>query len=63
MVREELCRRLHALGEELLRKPSTANGAAFCPHTGTPYSLLYIVEEFTDHDRHHRDQIEHFLQA
>ena len=35
----------------------TANGVQYCPHTGTPYSLLYIIHEFIDHDLHHKNQI------
>lgn len=35
----------------------TANGVEACPHTGTPYSLLYIIHEFNDHDNHHKNQI------
>ncbi|MFD0670793.1 DinB family protein [Cohnella sp. GCM10027633] len=49
---------------ELLRnEPDVAakhvpvNGVARCPHTDTPYSLLYIVYEFIDHDAHHKNQI------
>ncbi|MDG0792315.1 DinB family protein [Cohnella ginsengisoli] len=53
----------HALVERLLAEPDvvvkhvTVNGVETCPHTGTPYSLLYIIHEFNDHDRHHQNQI------
>lgn len=53
----------HALVERLLAEPEvvakhvTVNGVETCPHTGTPYSLLYIIHEFNDHDRHHQNQI------
>lgn len=53
----------HALAERLLEEPEvaaknvTVNGIETCPHTGTPYSLLYIIHEFNDHDRHHQGQI------
>ncbi|WP_127533604.1 DinB family protein [Paenibacillus kobensis] len=43
-------------------KPVTANGVSHCPHTGTPYSLLFIIHEFNDHDQHHRNQIMNVLQ-
>lgn len=36
----------------------TVNGIAKCPHTGTPYSLLYIIYEFIEHDLHHQKQIQ-----
>ncbi|MEK0317596.1 DinB family protein [Cohnella sp. 56] len=58
-TREELCELLLDIGEDTLRRPVTANGVERCPHTGTPYSLLYIIEEFIDHDRHHQNQIDH----
>ncbi|GGE02951.1 DinB family protein [Paenibacillus nasutitermitis] len=51
------------LVEKLLTEPDvaakhvTAGGVEICPHTGTPYSLLYIIHEFNDHDNHHRNQI------
>ncbi len=32
-----------------------------CPHTGTPYSLLYIIQEFIEHDQHHKVQIDKAL--
>ncbi|MBB3113811.1 putative damage-inducible protein DinB [Paenibacillus phyllosphaerae] len=60
-TREELCRLLVELGEDKLRQHTTTGGVSFCPHTGSPYSLLYIVREFIDHDQHHRHQIESAL--
>lgn len=48
--------------EKLLTEPDvatkhvTANGVENCPHTGTPYSLLYIIYEFIEHDIHHKNQ-------
>ncbi len=42
---------------DVASKHVTANGAANCPHTGTPYSLLYIIHEFIEHDMHHKNQI------
>jgi hypothetical protein len=51
------------LVELLLAEPAIAakhvpaNGVEYCPHTGTPYSLLYIIHEFIEHDIHHKNQI------
>ncbi|MEC0268865.1 DinB family protein [Paenibacillus anseongense] len=42
---------------EVVFKRVTVNGVETCPHTGTPYSLLYIIHEFNDHDKHHKNQI------
>lgn len=42
---------------EVATKHVTANGVDNCPHTGTPYSLLYIIHEFIDHNNHHKNQI------
>lgn len=42
--------------DELLREVS-ANDVTHCPHTGTPYSLFYIIQEFIEHDAHHKKQI------
>lgn len=42
---------------DVTTKHVTANGIDNCPHTGTPYSLLYIIYEFIEHDIHHKKQI------
>lgn len=42
---------------DVATKNVTANGVEYCPHTGTPYSLLYIIYEFIEHDLHHKTQI------
>ncbi|MGG2015726.1 DinB family protein [Bacillus sp. S10(2024)] len=60
-TRELLVKELNELSTEKLKRPLTANGVTHCPHTGTPYSLIYIVKEFTDHDNHHQRQIIQFL--
>ncbi|HDX9651286.1 MULTISPECIES: DinB family protein [Bacillus] len=59
--RELLVKELRLLHDEKLKKPLTANGVSHCPHTGTPYSLIYIIKEFIEHDNHHKRQIIHFL--
>lgn len=60
-TRELLVKELNELPTEKLKNPLTANGVTYCPNTGTPYSLIYIVKEFTDHDNHHKRQIIQFL--
>ncbi|WP_261303368.1 DinB family protein [Paenibacillus andongensis] len=42
---------------DVVAKHVTVNGVETCPHAGTPYSLLYIIHEFNDHDNHHKNQI------
>ncbi|PEP99434.1 hypothetical protein CN582_03955 [Bacillus wiedmannii] len=59
--RELLVKELRLLHDEKLKKPLTANGVSHCPHTGTPYSLIYIIKEFIEHDNHHKRQVSHFL--
>jgi uncharacterized damage-inducible protein DinB len=59
--RELLVKELRLLPAGNLKKPVTANGVSHCPHTGTPYSLIYIIKEFIDHDNHHKRQVMHFL--
>ncbi|PEI85216.1 DinB family protein [Bacillus pseudomycoides] len=60
-TRELLIKELNEFPIEKLNKSLTANGVTHCPHTGAPYSLIYIVKEFTDHDNHHKGQIIQFL--
>ncbi|MGV3466005.1 MAG: DinB family protein [Heyndrickxia sp.] len=60
-TRVSLCNNLLQLSEEDLCMPLTSNGVSHCPHTGEPYSLLYIIKEFIQHDQHHKDQITHYL--
>ncbi|SDF38374.1 hypothetical protein SAMN04488542_1103 [Fontibacillus panacisegetis] len=43
---------------EIIDKPTTTNGVSHCPYTGTPYSLIYIIQEFIDHDAHHKVQMD-----
>ncbi len=59
--RELLVKELRILSAGNLKKSLTANGVSHCPHTGTPYSLIYIIKEFVDHDNHHKRQVMHFL--
>ncbi len=43
--------------KDIIDRPTTANGVSNSPHSGKPYSLLYIIEEFIEHDEHHKNQI------
>ncbi|SDD17443.1 hypothetical protein SAMN02799630_02319 [Paenibacillus sp. UNCCL117] len=60
-TRMELIDLLLEAGEDAIRKHVTVNGVKLCPHTGTPYSVLYIIQEFIEHDNHHKAQSQHFL--
>ncbi|NOU73678.1 DinB family protein [Paenibacillus sp. LMG 31458] len=55
--RMKLIDTLKCMKSEELRLEVSANGVSNCPKTGTPYSLLYIIQEFTEHDDHHKKQI------
>ncbi|QWG33962.1 DinB family protein [Bacillus mycoides] len=59
--RDLLVQELHRLSIGKLKEHLTANGVSHCPHTGTPYSLIYIIKEFVNHDNHHKRQIVNFL--
>ena len=41
-TRELLVKELNEIPADKLNKSLTSNGAAHCPHTGTPYSLKHI---------------------
>lgn len=60
-TRAHLISRLLELPKEVLERPVTSNGETNCPHTGLPYTLIYIVGDFINHDTHHRKQIDGFL--
>jgi hypothetical protein len=60
-TRNQLVSRLWELPEEVLERPVTSNGETHCPHTGLPYTLIYIIGDFIYHDTHHRKQIDDFL--
>ncbi|PEA53508.1 hypothetical protein CON64_17930 [Bacillus pseudomycoides] len=59
--RKLLIKELNKLPTAKLTQPLPANNVTHCPHTGTPYSLIYIVKKFTDHDHHHKKQMIQFL--
>ena len=56
-----LVEELEAMPLDRLTMPLTSNGETHCPFTGLPYSLLYTIEEFTQHDHHHQGQVMQFL--
>jgi uncharacterized damage-inducible protein DinB len=60
-TRNLLVKELYEVPTEVLNRPLPSNGVTHCPHTGTPYSLQYIITEFIDHDIHHQRQIIEFL--
>jgi len=62
-TRSQLVQKLKELPTEVLVKPTPVHGVTHDPHTGTPYSLIYIVKEFIEHDEHHKGQIVKFLEA
>ncbi|MBE5106769.1 hypothetical protein IGI01_16265 [Bacillus thuringiensis] len=59
--RELLVKEPRLLPTRKLKKPLTANGVSYCPHTRISYSLIYIIKEFVDHDNHHKRQVINFL--
>lgn len=56
-MRTKVVNAILMLDEETVAYSTTANGVSHCPRTHRPYSLLKIIEEFTEHDEHHRQQI------
>jgi uncharacterized damage-inducible protein DinB len=60
-TRDLLVNELQEMSVEKLCQPLAANGVSHCPHTGTPYSLMYIIKEFIDHDNHHKEQIMEYI--
>ncbi|CAM3398127.1 DinB family protein [Paenibacillus lupini] len=42
---------------DITTKYITVNGMSNSPSADTPYSLLYIIHEFIEHDNHHKGQI------
>jgi hypothetical protein len=60
-TRNQLVSLLLELPQEVLTRPVPSNGETHCPHTGSPYTLIYIMGDFIYHDHHHQKQIEDFL--
>jgi len=61
LTREQLVLELFEMPVVALHRDVTVNGASHCPHSGTPYSLAYIIKEFIEHDSLHKQQIVEFL--
>jgi uncharacterized damage-inducible protein DinB len=47
--------------KNVLTEPITVQENTHCPNTNSTYSLLYLLGEFVEHDKHHRNQICTFL--
>lgn len=60
-VRDKLIKELMEMSDEQLITPLSVNGDSNCPHSGRPYSLLLIIEDFIAHDNHHKQEINVFL--
>ncbi|MFC7366704.1 MULTISPECIES: DinB family protein [Bhargavaea] len=60
-ARNRLVSRLLQLPQEVLVRPVPSNGETRCPHTGSPYTLIYIIGDFIYHDHHHQKQVDDFL--
>lgn len=60
-IRKKLVQECFEMKKEVFYKSLPCNGVTHCPHTGTPYSLSYIIEEFAEHDNHHKKQIQHIV--
>ena len=37
------------------------NGHTHIPNSDKPYTFYYLIEDFSEHDQHHKQQIEDFL--
>ncbi|CAM5184918.1 hypothetical protein UACE39S_01427 [Ureibacillus acetophenoni] len=62
-TRRLLVQELKELPTDVLVNPTTVNGVTHDSLTGTPYSLIYIIKEFIEHDEHHKRQIVLFLEG
>ena len=56
LVKDLLC-----ISEQDLQKHITVNGFTNCPNTNNPFTLLHLIEEFIEHDKHHKGQIVQYL--
>ncbi|PEL51880.1 DinB family protein [Bacillus wiedmannii] len=61
--RKKLLRVLSEVQDEIVNKPIVINGNYYCPNTGERYTLLYLCQEFADHDLHHIHQINEKLNS
>ncbi|MBE4907805.1 DinB family protein [Bacillus luteolus] len=61
LTRNHLVQVLKDMPEEVITKSLPVGGHTHCPHTGEPYSLIYIIQEFIEHDLHHKRQLQGVL--
>lgn len=61
LTRNHLIQVLKDMPEEVITKSLPVGGYTHCPHTGEPYSLIYIIQEFIEHDLHHKTQLQEVL--
>lgn len=61
LTRNHLLQELKDMPEEVITNHLPVGGMTHCPQTGEPYSLIYIIHEFIDHDLHHKKQIQDAL--
>lgn len=47
--------------QEFALKQISMNGKTHIPNTDQHYTFYYLIEDFSEHDQHHKKQIEDFL--
>ena len=47
--------------QEFAQKEISMNGKTHIPNTDQHFTFYYLIEDFSEHDRHHKKQIEDFL--
>lgn len=47
--------------EQYSHKKISMNGHTHIPNSEKPYTFYYLIEDFSEHDQHHKQQIEEFL--
>lgn len=59
-TREKLCQ-LFIDNEQYAQKEIVMSGKTHHPKTNEPFTFYYLMEDFSEHDHHHKKQIEEFL--
>jgi hypothetical protein len=62
-TREQLVYELRNMQVDALCAHISVNNVSHDAHTGAPYSLLYVIDEFIHHDRHHQKQVLSVIQT
>ncbi|UOY92567.1 DinB family protein [Ectobacillus sp. JY-23] len=62
-TREQLVYELRNMQVDALCAHISVNNVSHDAHTGAPYSLLHIIDEFIHHDRHHQKQVLSVIQT